>query len=165
MKAKENVRSVLVALAVAACAWAVIALFFPVKLSDIAGTLDSGRAYQTTETTYGFNSVGGYLLLLCGFVDVVVSLALFRRKYGPLKALFWAGFTVFLTITYFFVGLTPIVSWLLNIPPEVQHAFGSEYATLVERGVTNWPAIASIGFSGMYVVGVVVVWMLERKQD
>jgi hypothetical protein len=161
-KYKEHIKSVMVALASAAAAWAVVALFFPVKISHITGTLDSEKAYKASVATFAYNSAGGYILLLSACVCVVVAIYMLRGSYGPLKGLFWALFCAPLVASTFFTGATPIIAWFPNVPPEVQHAFGSEYATLTEQFLINWPAMVSIGFMVLYGLVVVGLWAVDR---
>lgn len=163
-KTQDAIKSILVALAIAGLLWAVIALFFPIKTSYLKGTLDSGRQYSTVFKTYAYNSLNGLILLLIGLIDVLVSIMLLRGKYEPLKAVFWSLYSGVLALSTVWVGMTPVISWLPNIPPEVQHAIGSEYATLTEQTVMNIPALICYVFIAIYFGGALLLWTLERKK-
>ncbi len=145
-------RSLLLALGVGEALWAAIALFAPVKTTSISGVLDNGQNYHTGITTYGYNTVGGIILVLAAVIAVMAAYELYTGKSTPARAALWAVFSAVLIGSTFISGGANIVSWLPGVPAEIQHAFGTEYVTVVETAVTNIPAVAAEVFACIYVL-------------
>lgn len=145
-------RSLIMALAVGETLWAIIALFAPVKTTSLVGVLDTGKNYHSQITTYGYNTVGGVILVLAAVIAVMASYELYVRKTTPARAAMWAVFSAVLVGSTFVSGGANVVSWLPGIPAEIQHAIGSSYVAAVDTAVTNIPAVASEIFALFYVV-------------
>ncbi|MFH1737008.1 MAG: hypothetical protein ABH838_03845 [Actinomycetota bacterium] len=145
-------RSLLLALGIAEALWSVIALFAAVKTTSLSGTLDNGLKYHSQITTYGYNTVGGVILVLAGAIAVMASYELYIGKATPARAAVWAVFSAVLVGSTFVSGGANVVSWLPGVPAEIQHAIGTSYVTVVETAVTNIPAVAVEVFALFYVL-------------
>jgi hypothetical protein len=135
------IKIILIVLAALSLILGSVALFLPIKQSFISGFLDIGAKYKTQWFTHAYNSVGGYLLLLAGLVNVISSVRLFQGRYRPLRALFWALFSGVLIVSFYLAGNTTIINWLSWIPPEIQHGIGTPYVELREVYLTTAPQV------------------------
>lgn len=153
------VESILPVLALTALAWAIISLFSPVEKVAVTGTLDSGAAYRAVVTSYGYNSIGTWALILAAVTALLASVDHWRGKANALRTLLWALFAGALAASTFVTGATPIVSWLPGIPQEVQHAIGTQYAMVLETPISNFPAIVALFCIAGYVLaaGVLII--------
>lgn len=149
---------------------AVIAFFLPIKVNHIQGVLLNDAIYESEWRTNGYDSIGGYLLLLMGATNVIAALRYLRRRYDSLQLLGWAGFSALLLLSVRFAGDTVFFSWTPWIPVEIQHAIGTEYVRIWKTAVTNVPmllsstlAIAYVFMSGAIAAGKILRRVKESK--
>lgn len=150
--ANRTVLGILVVLALASLSWSAIALFYPYKVSVISGTLDSGEPYSSQFYTLAYNSVGGYLLLLAAIINMLASVELVKTDSGLRRGVLWALFSAILLGSIGFVGDTVIISWLSDIPSDIQHGIGTPYVTLTETMKRSIPALIGKSFAWGYIV-------------
>jgi hypothetical protein len=142
----KAVRSLAAACAAAGAAWAVIALFFTVRIVTITGALGSGAPYATAVVIRGYNTIGGWVLVVAGVAATLASADLLREKITSRAALGWVLFTLVLLACAWIGGAATLVAWMPGIPAEIQHAIGTNYVTVTETAVSNIPAVVAIGF-------------------
>ena len=155
---KNMIFYVVLALALTALVLSLVALFLPFKTSSINGTLDSGQAYHATWKTKAYSSVGGYLMVIASLICVVVSVQLLRARCSLLRASLWALYCSIVAGAIYVVGDTLVVSWRLDIPPEIQHAIGTPYVLLKEIDIINLPALLSMCLVIAYAVVIVTYY-------
>lgn len=160
------VQSLLLTLALAAAVWAILGLFFAVKVTTVVSTLGGGLPYKASVTTYGYNTVGGVALVLAAVIAVLAAYDLFLNRASPARTAVWALFTAALAGSILVAGGANLVSWLPGIPVEVQQAIGSSYVNLTEMPVANYPAyVAGISLTGYAVLAVILgLAQVVRKQ-
>lgn len=126
---------------------AVVSLFSPVRESFVKGVLDSGKPYKAAWATGGYETIGPYLLL---GIALLTALACLKFVAGNIskRALFSTALaTTVLTVASWIPAGTPFVAWYSWMPPEIQHAFGTEFVFLREITLTNLPFVLSAAFA------------------
>ncbi len=154
-------RSLVVAIGLAGLAWAVAALFVTVQVTTITGALATGSVYATAIVTRGFNTVGGVVLVLAAAAVMLAALDYFKGQSAARGVLLWSLFSVVLALSAWVGGSAPLVSWLPDIPPDIQHAIGTPYVTVVETAVQNIPALIATGFIIAYFWLALVLWVRD----
>lgn len=158
------VKIILIILAVLSLIFGAASLFFPIKQSFIKGVLDSGAVYQHRWYTYGYNSVGGYLLLLVGLINMVSSVRLFQRRYAASRTALWAIFSGILVGSIYLVGDTTIINWLTFLPPEIMHAVGTAYVSLKELKIVSPPLILGTATTILYIALAIINYLLRVEE-
>jgi drug/metabolite transporter (DMT)-like permease len=151
-KSHKTVMSIMLVLAFAGVAWAVIALFYPYKLTNVSGLTDSGKHYEARFAALRYNSAGGFMLLAAGITSVLTLVDIIRKRIRLDNALIYAIFSVLLVGAVFLVGDTPIINWSSDIPSDIQHGIGTPYVTLTDTAQLNVPWIVSVGFNLAYFI-------------
>ncbi|MFZ3062489.1 MAG: hypothetical protein WA148_01950 [Actinomycetota bacterium] len=159
------IRIVLVVIAAISLILGVAALFFPIKLSFVRGTYGLSYEYKSQWYTLAYNSVGGYLLLLAGLVNAISSVRLFQRRYGPLKALFWALFSGVLVVSFYLAGKTVIINWASFLPVEIQQGIGSPYVQLREVYLTTAPQVLAAVTTIIFITLVFINYFLSFEEE
>lgn len=134
---------ILVALGAAGLVWAALGLFWPVRMTTLSGALDSGKAYTVTFATPGLNSLYGLLTLLAASVNAAASIRLFQGAYSALKVFLWAVFSGVMLAAAAVVGATPVISWMSDIPAEIQHGIGTPYVKVIEKTSLDVPLLVA----------------------
>ncbi len=125
---------------------ALLAFYLPVASNLITGTQDNGRPFEAMWLTRGFQTVGGYLLLLAAGLLVYLFSRIAERGWEGARAAVvtgWAAVVLGLIAGWWFAGASSFSAWQSWVPAEIQHALGSEYATFIETPLTNVPALVS----------------------
>lgn len=159
------IKIILIVLAGLSLIWGGVALFLPIKQSFISGFFNIGAKYKAQWFTYAYNSVGGYLLLLAGLVNIISSVRLFQGRYGPLRALFWALFSGVLVVSFYLAGNTTIINWLSWMPPEIQQGIGTPYVQLREVYLTTAPQVLAAVTTIIFITLVFVNYFLSFEEE
>ena len=159
------VKIVLIILAALSLTFGAAALFFPIKQSFIKGMLEGGAPYQNQWYTHGYNSVGGYLLLLVGLINTISSVQLFRGRYEASRGTLWAIFSGILVGSIYLVGDTIIINWFSFLPSEIMHAIGTSYVELKELSIVSPWLILGTATTILFVATALVNYVLEASEQ
>lgn len=157
------IKVILIILACLTLLLGIAALLSPIKQSFIKGSLEGGAVYQKQWYTYGYNSVGGYLLLLASLINAFSSVRLFQGRYEASRSALWAIFSGILVSSIYLVGETTIINWLSFLPPEIMHAIGTSYVSLKELSIASLPLILGIAITILFVALALINYLLSAE--
>ena len=157
-------RSLAAACGGGALIWAVIALFFTVRVTTVTGTLASGAPYATAFIVRGYQTIGSWVMVLATAAVCLASFDLLREKVSARAALTWGAFAVVLTGAAWVGGTTPWVAWLPGIPADIQHAIGTSLVTVTDTPVANTPFWAAAALVVSYAVILLAIFVLSGNR-
>ncbi len=129
-----------------------IAFFLPVEVNNLQGILLNDAIYESQWQTKAYETVGGYLILFLGTSNLVASLRYLRGKFRILQLLGWSALSGLFLVSALLAGDTVFFSWVPWIPPEIQHAIGTEYVRIWQVSVTNIPMVLSTISGAIYIL-------------
>lgn len=112
------------ALGVAACA--AIGMLTPALDVEVQGRLADFSRFAAQFEMRGFESVGGWLAVGIALLALAVAGSNLQRRVAAASLVL--GMLV--AATWYFVGATPLHTWVSWIPPDVQQDYGTEFATI-----------------------------------
>jgi len=142
-----------VALAVAAlaCGVALVALFTPALSAVAEGTLQDHEAFRAVWTMIGRESAAGWVALAAAVLALTSALSL--RRGEPTSAWRVAAVAALIaSVASVALVETSFATWNRWIPAEVQQAYGTEYASLVMKGILDPTRLAAAALAALAAV-------------
>lgn len=129
------------------------ALLEPGVQVAVRGTALTGAAFAAGFSMSGFQTVGGWLALAAALLGVAV----WAERPGTLAAALalFAGLTI--AVAHGQLRFTPLHTWMTWIPPEIQHDYGTEYASIIFSPVSTQLQVVGI-MGACAVLGLLLVW-------
>ena len=120
------------AVALAALALGVTALFADALAAEVRGTTATNQVFRAGFEMSGYETLGGWIVFCVALVSLALALIGPTRVAGliPVIALALAAVPAWLALRFI-----PLHTWVTWIPPEVQQDYGTEYASIVFSGV------------------------------
>ncbi len=120
--------------------------FLPAREYHLYGKLESGKPYQASWRSIGFEFIPIYLLILAGILIIGFSFAHPKEIFKGFLVFFSLGISLYLS------GNTRLYNWFSFLPLEVSHSFGTEYVYLSEKGVENPYFLGILGLIGLSIL-------------
>jgi drug/metabolite transporter (DMT)-like permease len=133
-----------------AAAGALVALALPALTGKVQGTINGGGAYSVAWTLPGAETPAGWIALGSILLVFTAALALVRGAWRPSTAVLASALAGCALLSVPALLRTPLRTWTLWIPGEVQQDYGTEYASLVfsraqASAITPMLALAAAG--------------------
>lgn len=148
-----TLRIVGIGLAALFAAVALFALTQPGVAVAVRGTNAAGAIFTADFTLSAFRTVGGWLSIAASTLALAVWL---QRPARGVAALVLLG-TVVAAAAHATLAFTPLHTWMNWIPAEVQHDYGTEYATIMFSEVSTTAQVVGIMGACLGLV-VFLVW-------
>jgi hypothetical protein len=149
------------AVAFAALALGVTALFADSLAAEVRGTTAANQAFRAGFEMSGYETLGGWIVVCVALVSL--ALAFIRRTRMaaliPVIALALAAVPA-----WFALRFVPLHTWVTWIPPEVQQDYGTEYASIVFSGVGVPVQTASLALSVLACVLLAIIGVRDVRR-
>ncbi|MFU8891856.1 MAG: hypothetical protein ACNA76_09475 [Anaerosomatales bacterium] len=138
---------------------AVYSLFEPGVAVAVRGTTLAGSAFAADFTLAGLRTVGGWLALAVALLAVAAWIERPGRLAAAVALL--AGITV--AAAHATLRFTPLQTWMTWIPAEIQHDYGTEYASIIFAPVSTNLQVMGIMGACVVLAGLLVWRSLSRR--
>ncbi|MDY0088503.1 MAG: hypothetical protein RBS78_08155 [Coriobacteriia bacterium] len=140
-------------LAIGSAGVALCALALPGVAVVVRGTTAAGATFTADFTLSAFRTVGGWLALAA----CALALAAWRELPGRVTAAVALAAGVIVSAAHRTLAFTPLHTWMPWIPAEVQHDYGTEYASIVFSEVSTTAQVVGI-IGACLALGALLVW-------